>query len=137
LLFVSAGAAVSTEKPSRYWSGNVGSLREQGISYFRPGSKQVQAATMPHPDRSEHASMADGRADGQANFLIRDDRKMRFAQPGNACLSRPIAAHGSLRSRPRRAGRLSTVYWPALLGPPSSDHSTGTDTGAPGRALVE
>src|SRR5665213_63096 len=56
---------------------------------------------------------------------------------GSACLTRAMAAQGSLRWRLSRAGRLSTVYWFAHLSVPSSDQLMGVDTGAPGRARVE
>src|ERR1019366_7964982 len=62
--------------------------------------------------------------------------EFHYANFGSFCLKRPILAQGSLRRRPSRTGRLSTVYWLAPLSAPSSDHSIGVETGAPGRARV-
>src|SRR5258708_29954389 len=52
---------------------------------------------------------------------------------GNDCLVRPMVAQGSFRRREMRCIRFCTVYWSADFRLPSSDHSIGTDTGAPGR----
>ena len=60
-----------------------------------------------------------------------------YLKAGSFCFTRPIPAHGHLRSRASRWAKFFTVNWSALFSAPSSDQSIGVDTAAPGRARVE